>query len=68
MNLLLIGCAITFFIAYFVWLARAVRAQEADRRENPEYYKMLDSISMSESSVETLMKNARYEAKHGARK
>lgn len=62
MNELLIGFGIITLIAYFVWLTRAVRAQEADRLERPEYYAMLESIDMSESSVETLSKYARYKA------
>lgn len=61
MNELLIGSAVISILAYFVWLWKAVLAQEADARKNPEYYRMLNSIDMSESSIETLVKNARYE-------
>ena len=67
MSELLIGSAVITLLVCFIWLGKAVRAQEADCRKNPEYYKMLDSIDMSESSVETLIKNARYESKHGKR-
>ena len=68
MNEHLIGGALVALalVAYFAWLWKSVLAQEADARKRPEYYKMLASIDMSESPVETLAKNARYESEHGS--
>lgn len=55
------ACGIVLVI-YFIWLYRAVAAQEADRKARPEYYQLLASIRMGEPVEETMRKKRDYDS------